>query len=177
MKILGICGSPRKGNTEFMLKTVLNRVKELGAQTELILLREKKISHCDGCLSCDKTAKCHIKDDMQDIYPKMLEADVLVFGTPTYYASPSGLFKDFIDRTNPFCVSEQLKSKLVGIIVVGEDTTLKSMKETAKIVKGFCLSHGMKVIGSVLCAGNVAKNKKVIENCKMLAEKIMKIKK
>ena len=176
MKILGICGSPRKGNTEFMLKTVLNRAKELSAQTELIILRKKRIEHCDGCLSCDKTAKCHIKDDMQGIYPKMLEADVLIFGTPTYYASPSGLFKDFIDRTNPFCISEQLKNKFAGIIVTGEDTTLKSIKETAKIVKGFCLSHRMKLIGTVLGAGNITKNKKVIEKCSKLAEKIMKIK-
>ena len=43
VKIIGICGSPREGNTEFMLRTVLGKAKGLNAETELFLLKEKNI--------------------------------------------------------------------------------------------------------------------------------------
>lgn len=52
MNIIAVCGSPRKGNTEFVLKRILTKAEELGVKTELILLREKRIEFCDGCLSC-----------------------------------------------------------------------------------------------------------------------------
>jgi len=53
MKVVGICGSPRKGNTEWMLRKLLGGAAKAKAETELILLREKNISWCDGCLSCE----------------------------------------------------------------------------------------------------------------------------
>ena len=76
MKILGICGSPRKGNTEFLLRETIKVAKEKGAEVELIFLREKRIEFCDGCLRCDETGKCHLRDDMQEIYKKLEESDI-----------------------------------------------------------------------------------------------------
>jgi multimeric flavodoxin WrbA len=85
MKILGICGSPRKGNTEFLLRKALKAAREKGAETELILLREKRVEHCDGCSKCEKTGECHIRDDMQEIYNKLEDADAIVLASPNYY--------------------------------------------------------------------------------------------
>ena len=52
MKSLAINGSPRKGNTDFMLDIILNSAKENGAETEIIYLRDKKIKFCGGGDSC-----------------------------------------------------------------------------------------------------------------------------
>ena len=87
MKVVGICGSPRNGNTEWMLRKLLGTIARLGVDTDLILLREKEIKACDGCLTCEAGGKqrkgiCRIHDDMQKIYPELVEADGLAFGTP-----------------------------------------------------------------------------------------------
>ena len=87
MRLLAVCGSPRKGNTEWMLTKLLDAAREAGAETELILLRQKDIKLCRGCLTCEvgrdrKPGVCVIKDDMAPLLPKMLEADGIVFGTP-----------------------------------------------------------------------------------------------
>lgn len=124
MKIIGICGSPRLGNTEWMLRKLLEVVGNAGVQTELILLREQDIKGCDGCLSCEAGGKqregiCRIKDDMQQIYLKLLEADGLAFGTSVYFEMLSGLLKNFMDRTCPIWPKLELKP-IVGIAVAEE---------------------------------------------------------
>ena len=122
--MVGICGSPRKGNTEWMLRKLLEGVAKAGAGTELILLWWKDIKGCDGCLSCEAGGKqrkgiCRIQDDMQQIYPKLVEADALALGTPVYFEMLSGLLKNFIDRTNPIWPRLDLKP-IVGIAVAEE---------------------------------------------------------
>ena len=104
MKVMAVCGSHRKGNTEWMLKKLLERVEENGAEVELILLRKANIKMCLGCLKCEEGGKdrkgiCKIKDDMNAIYPKLLAADCLIFGSPAYFDMISGLLKNFMDRT------------------------------------------------------------------------------
>lgn len=171
MRILAICGSPRKGNTEFMLKTLLKSAEAKGADTELLLLRNKNIEFCDGCLTCDETGKCHIKDDMQEIYPRLLEADMIVLGTPTYWANVSGLIKVFMDRTNPLW--GKLKGKSAGIIAVGEE----SAEEAIDNLKAFCLDHKMNVKGYIWALARdpkeIAQNKKVIKELKDFGEKLL----
>ena len=91
LKILGICGSPRKGNTEWLIRELMISAEKHGGKTELITLKDKDIRTCDGCLSCEKTSACHVKDEMQEIYSKMLSADAIVFGSPTYMNAPTSL--------------------------------------------------------------------------------------
>jgi len=123
LKILAICGSPRKGNTEWMLRKLLEHAKGLGAETELVLLRRLKIKGCNGCLKCEGGGKeregvCTIKDDMEDILPKLLQADVIVLGTPVYFEMLSGLLKSFIDRTCP--IWPRLEGKSCAGVAVAE---------------------------------------------------------
>jgi multimeric flavodoxin WrbA len=123
MKVVGICGSPRKGNTEWMLRKLLDEVAKGGVETELILLREKNIKGCDGCLGCEvggtqRKGTCHIQDDMQRIYPALMKADGFVFGTPVYFDLLSGLLKNFMDRTCP--IWPHLESKPVVGVAVAE---------------------------------------------------------
>lgn len=103
MEILGTVCSPRThGNTETLVQALLAKAQEEGAEIELVTLAGKTISPCDACESCRKTGKCHIKDDMQDIYTKRLEADGIIFSSPVYYWSVSAQAKALIDRTYAF---------------------------------------------------------------------------
>jgi len=101
MKVIGIVCSPRKkGNTEILISRALEGAMEAGAEeTEIILLSGKHINPCDACDSCKKTGECHIDDDMQAIYPKLLEADGIIIGTPVYFWGVTAQAKALIDRT------------------------------------------------------------------------------
>jgi multimeric flavodoxin WrbA len=105
MKVLAINGSPRgaKGNTEQILQPFLEGAREAGAETEVIYLKDKKINHCRGCFTCwTKTpGVCVHKDDVPGILETLREAEVVVYATPLYVFTVSGLMKDFMDRVIP----------------------------------------------------------------------------
>jgi multimeric flavodoxin WrbA len=131
MKIIGICGSPRKGNTEWMLGKLLEAVAKAGAETELILLRELNMAGCDGCLACEAGGRqrkgvCRIKDDMRHVYPKLLGADGLVLGSPVYFEMISGQLKTFMDRTCP--IWPRLEGKSMAGVVVAEEGIGKAVQ-------------------------------------------------
>jgi multimeric flavodoxin WrbA len=121
MKILAISCSPRKqGNTEILLSEALEGAKSEGAEVELYRLSGKNIQPCDGCWTCGKEDRCHIKDDMQELYEKLLTADGIIFGTPIYFYNMTAQAKTVIDRS--FALSHpkrNLANKVAGVIVVG----------------------------------------------------------
>ena len=120
MKILGLSCSPRRqGNTEILLDVVLQGAKQEGAEVELYSLAGKDIKPCDGCRACGETGECHIKDDMQDLYNKLLAADGIIFGTPIYFYSMAAQAKTVIDRTIALNRPERsLANKVGGVVVV-----------------------------------------------------------
>ena len=100
MKILGIWGSPRRsGNTEILLDALLNGAAQDGAEVEKIALRELKISPCLEIYHCIKDGTCPIKDDMRDLYPKLLAADVVVLASPVFFYGLTAQAKALVDRT------------------------------------------------------------------------------
>jgi len=105
MKALVVNGSPRitRSITYRILCPLLEGMQAAGAETELIHLGQLTIHHCRGCLRClTKTpAQCVQKDDMTGLLTKMAEADYIVYGTPLYACTMSGLMKDFVDRSMP----------------------------------------------------------------------------
>jgi len=117
LKILFISGSLRKGNTEHILSKVYEAIDT--DSKELILLKDKSIKFCKGCLTCYNKPGCTIKDDMEAILPKILNADILVLGTPNYYENVSGLMKNFMDRCHPFYEHELIRNKKVILVYVG----------------------------------------------------------
>jgi multimeric flavodoxin WrbA len=120
MKILGILGSPRqKGNTDILLDLALEEARKGGASISKISLNGKKIAPCDGCQKCFKTGKCVIKDDMQEIYKEMLDSEGIIWATPVYFWSMTGLTKMAMDRTYALTFPKlQLMNKVGGLIVV-----------------------------------------------------------
>jgi multimeric flavodoxin WrbA len=121
MKILGLSFSPRpRGNTEILLEAALSGARRLKAETELYRVAGKEIHPCDGCASCWDTGKCHIEDDMLEVYRKMREADGIIFGTPVYFYNITAQGKTVIDRTFALGRSNKnLMNKVGGIVVVG----------------------------------------------------------
>ena len=120
MKILGLSCSPRKkGNTVTLLEKMLQGAAEHGANTELFTISGKDIRGCDSCYSCFTKGECHIKDDMQPLYIKLLESDGIVFGSPVYTYGMTAQAKAIIDRI--FALNQPGKSlanKVCGVIVV-----------------------------------------------------------
>ncbi len=148
MRVLGICGSPRRGNTEWMLSTVLGAAGDAGAQTELLLLRQADVRPCRGCLACEKRdgtgrGVCRIQDDMQAILPKMLAADVIVLATPGYMGLLTGLLKGFLDRTCP--VWPALKGKGVAGLAVAEE----GIGGTLANLRTYCETLHLRWLGGV----------------------------
>jgi len=120
MKIVGILGSPRKkGNTEILLDLALEEAQKNGILVSKISLRDKVIAPCNGCLKCRETGKCVIKDDMEEVYKKMLESDGILWATPVYFWSMSSQTKIVMDRTYALTFPKlQLASKIGGLILV-----------------------------------------------------------
>lgn len=113
MRILAVNGSPRgaKGNTEVLLQAFLKGAVSSGAQAETVYLKDKEIKHCRGCYTCwGKTpGRCVHKDDMADLLELRRCADVIVYATPLYVYTVSGLMKDFMDRSLPLAMPHIVK--------------------------------------------------------------------
>ncbi len=134
MKVLGFVCSPRKdSNTGILVGEALASAREAGAEVEMVNIAGKNIAGCDACDSCKKTGKCRIKDDMREIYPKLLEADGIIFGTPVYFWGVTSQAKALMDRTYAVLHGRRLRNKIGGIVVVarraGGSSTFSSVLE------------------------------------------------
>ena len=99
MNVLGIFGSPRRdGNTELLLEETLRGAETGGAKVTRLHLSEFTITPCKECHGCDNTGNCVILDDMQKIYPKLLEADVIILASPIFFYGVTAWTKALIDR-------------------------------------------------------------------------------
>lgn len=107
MRILALNSSPRSGGqskTELMLNHLVEGMRDAGAEVEIVNLREKTIKNCIGCFTCwTKTpGKCIHKDDMtNELFPKWLKSDLVVYATPLYYHIMNGAMSTFRERTLP----------------------------------------------------------------------------
>ena len=99
MKLLAINGSRRKkGNTNYLIQSLLAPADKGGAQTEIVCLGDYNIGACTGCEGCCSSWECVIKDDFAKIVKKTDDADGIVLASPTYWYSVTSDMKRFIDR-------------------------------------------------------------------------------
>ncbi|MGD8388196.1 MAG: flavodoxin family protein [Desulfobacteraceae bacterium] len=100
MNVLGIYGSPRKGgNTDQLLDRALEGARSAGAETSSVYARRLKMSGCIECGGCDKTGKCVVQDDMQDVYPLMDQASVIILASPVFFYGLTAQVKAVVDRS------------------------------------------------------------------------------
>jgi len=102
MKVIAINGSPRPGgNTEIMLKKVLEPLEAAGWETEYLRIGGKSVRGCSACMKCieKQNGRCIIDTDCVNEYlEKMYAADAIILGSPTYFADVSSELKALIDR-------------------------------------------------------------------------------
>ena len=106
-KVIVISTSLRAGsNSDLLAEKFAEGAKASGNEVQKISLRGKEIKFCVGCLSCQHTGFCVIKDDVPAIMEKVLKADVVCWATPIYYYEMSGQMKTLIDRMNAMYVKD-----------------------------------------------------------------------
>ncbi len=107
MKVLALNGSPRKriSATSRILEALLAGMNDAGADTQLVQLASLDLQACIGCYTCwvATPGECihRDRDGMAGLMASWREADVIVFGTPLYHFSMTGIMKTFLDRTLP----------------------------------------------------------------------------
>jgi multimeric flavodoxin WrbA len=128
--VLGICGSPRNGNSQYLLNEALRASVEVNrewVETEQYAFRGKKFSPCIACFKCAEKkhlGECVIRDDFQELRDRWIRSDVIIYSVPVYHLSIPGQLKCFIDRlgntiSRYFELTSPRFLKVVGAIAQG----------------------------------------------------------
>lgn len=91
----------KNSNSDALAQAFARGAREAGHTVEMISLKGKSISFCQGCLACQRTGHCVISDDAVAIAETIGHADVIAFASPVYYYGLSGQLKTLLDRCNP----------------------------------------------------------------------------
>jgi multimeric flavodoxin WrbA len=192
MKVLGVVGSRRKnGNTAYLVQEALNEIQSEEVETEIIYLGDYNIRGCNGCEGCKDTYKCVVKDDMQKIYPLIMNSDALVLGSPTYFYNITSDMKAFIERLYCFqvfaeddrsvwsSVNEALGGKYAVVISICEQNDEKDMGFTAEAMSKPLEGLGYRVIETVKVLklfkkGDVLQNKDALDQVQRAGRKLGK---
>lgn len=192
MKILGVVGSSRKnGNTAYLVQQALYSIESKEIETELIFLGDYNFRGCIGCEGCKDTCKCIIMDDMQKLYPLIINADAIVLGSPTYFYNITAHMKAFIERFYCFqvfaeddrsvwsSVNEALGGKYAVVISICEQNDEKDMGFTAEAMSKPLEGLGYRVVETVKILKlfkrqDALQNQNALNQVKRAAEKLKK---
>jgi len=182
MKAVAFCGSARKnGNTTLLLNTVLEPLAAMSVETELVELAGQEIPGCRACFGCfkKKNERCVFENDVvNDCIEKMVSADVILLGSPTYFADISAEMKALIDRSGMVARANEdmLKRKLgAGVVAVRRAGAIHAFDS----LNHFFLISEMIVVGSSYWnigigkeKGEVAEDEEGLMTMKTLGENI-----
>jgi len=123
VKVVAFNGSPRKdGNTAMLINTVLEELEKQGLETEFVQLGGSKLRGCTACMKCvdNQDQRCVIDDDiLNELVGKMIDADGIIIGSPTYFANVTAEVKALIDRAGFVAVANgRILKRKVGAAVV-----------------------------------------------------------
>jgi len=121
--IVGICGSPRKQATEYVLEQALDLLKERGFETQFWTVRGKWMEFCGHCDFCLTNKVCTYQDDLEELYELLAHAKGIIFATPVYNGGVSGQLKTVMDRTRALVAADKafFKGKIGMGITTGGD--------------------------------------------------------
>ena len=168
MKVLGIFGSPRRGgNTEILLEEALKGAEKEGAKVERLYLNDFTITPCKECHGCDDTGNCIILDEMEKVYPKLLEADVVILASPIFFYGVTASAKALIDRSQALWARKYLlkdpslgkegKKRKGFFISLGATKGQKIFEGAILTVKYFFDVFNAEYVGELLFRGVEAK--------------------
>jgi multimeric flavodoxin WrbA len=162
MKVLGIMGSPRRrSNTELLLDRALEGATEAGAEIEKVPVSNLKVSPCLEIYACLKDGNCAIKDDMQVLYEKLLEADHVILASPIFFYGISSQAKAIVDRCQALWVRRHVLNKgkddarvrRGAFVSVGATRGTRLFDGAVLTVKYFFDAVGVKYSGDLLIRG------------------------
>ena len=163
-RILVLSTSPRiGGNSATLADVFIKGAEEAGHETKKICLYDKKIEFCKGCLGCQTTGKCILRDDAERIIAQMKAMDVLVFATPIYFYEMSGQMKTLLDRTNPLFPAEY-EFRDIYLLATSADEEESSMEAAVKGLEGWISCFEKSRLAGVV-RGTGADKKGAIEEC------------
>jgi multimeric flavodoxin WrbA len=168
--IVGICGSPRNGATEYVLTEALKSLKEMGFETEFFTVNGKTINFCIHCDHCLTHKECIFVDDMNIVYAMLRKAEGVIFATPVYNGGVSAQTKAIMDRCRALLAADPhiLKYKIGMAIAVGGDRSGGQELAIQQIITFYILNGVIPVSGGPFGA-NLGTNfwsKDTLENVK-----------
>jgi multimeric flavodoxin WrbA len=178
MKILGLAGSPRRyGNSEILLDKFLEGVSSKGGEIEKIVISKLAIAPCNATNACFKAGICDIKDDMQQIYEKLLEADCVVLASPIFFYGVTAQAKALIDRSQCLWARQNIlgqdltqgKDRLGIFISVAGTGGEKVFDGSILTVKYFFKAIGVEYFKSLLFR-NIDKKKDILKHPDALSQ-------
>ena len=175
--VLIITTSLRKNSNYEILANSLAKGASLKNNVETINLKDYKIEFCKGCLACQNINICVIDDGMKNLIEKVRNADVLVFATPIYYYSISGLMKTFLDRLNPI-YSMDYRFRDVYLISSCTDRDKDAIAGSVTTLKGWIDCFPKANLAGILCGSDctipndINRHKNILESAKFLGEGI-----
>ena len=153
-RILVITTSLRVGsNSDLLAEKLIEGAKALGHEVEQVSLKGKTIGFCRGCLACQKTGRCVLKDDAAGIAEQVKNADALVFVTPIYYYGMSGQLKTLLDRLNPLYASDYRFRRVYMLSVAAEDEPSVPEKALTGLQGWVDCFEKAELAGSLFCGG------------------------
>jgi len=185
-KIIALFGSPRKkGNSTLLANHIIIGAESQGAAVESIYLNDLDITPCQGCYACqmEDSQGCAVDDDMQGIYPKIVEADALIIASPVYWFNMSAQTKIFMDRCIALYNQNPEESALYGkniaiamtygdkdVFCSGCINALRTFQDAYNFVGADIV--GM-VYGSAEAPGEIAANAGLIQDAEALGKKLV----
>ena len=180
MKVVVFNGSPRSdGNTSLCLKMVMDELKSAGIETEYIWMGMDKIQGCISCYQCakNKDKKCGVKTDKLNEYlEKMIEADGIILGSPTYFADMTARMKALIERAglvskmNGELLKHKVGASVVAVRRAGATHVFSSMNYFFLINQMFVVGSSYWNLGIGLNPGDVLKDTEGKETFKNLGK-------
>ncbi len=153
-KVLVITTSLRfRSNSDILAEKVIEGAKDAGHDVEMVSLKGKTINFCKGCLACQKTQKCVIKDDAVEIAERVKEAETLVFVSPIYYYEMSGQLKTLLDRLNPLYSSDYKFRNVYMLTTAAEDEDFVCEKAVSGLNGWIDCFEKAEFKGSLFCGG------------------------
>ena len=183
-QVLIILGSPRKkGNSSALAAQISRGAESAGAEVETMFLHALKISPCRGCDTCKKPSSrgCAIKDDMQEIYRKLITADAWVIASPVYWFTMSAQTKIFMDRCYGLTAyaEKPFAGKRIAIAMsYGDADPVKSGCVNAlRTFQDAYRYTGSKIVGmvygSAVDVGEIADNKSLMREAEELGKRLV----
>jgi multimeric flavodoxin WrbA len=181
-KVLVLLGSPRKkGNSAILAEKIAKGAESQGADVETLYINGMDIKPCQSCYACQKkdSKGCAVDDDMQAIYPKLIEADSWVIASPVYWFTMSAQTKLWMDRCFAllaYGMNAFQKNIVIAMSYGDTDPVTSGCINAIRTFQDAFRYAGAKIVGTVygtaMEAGDISQNTDLLKKAEELGKKL-----